>query len=717
MILRGYETELDPTVEQRRMLARHVSGSRRAYNWALARWKILSGLPHLVAFLRRLDGRDDRAAVAAWWIGVFLAALHRGELAEPRVSKRKAPAEAGEERPKKKWVMVQPTGPVPDGIAARRLPGINLGDWIHAQLTQEKNDPDSDLHWLTELSAFAVREAVGDVKRAHDAFFRRLKKHTAGDHSECKPRRRGKGCELGAPTWRSVLSRSYHADQPNPIRVRANAVLIPTVGWVRLKEQNYLPRTAEKSHALVVGGKACGIGVSERGGRWYIALRVERPAPSLTSGKGARRGRGPGRALRPKQTPRIPGKVVGVDSGVRYLAVTSDGDRFGGLEDDPELQRLERRRKLWERRMARRWQPASKLGLDSKTSRRDVVKAQSKGWHEARRNVARFHHEIVRVRDDRVAVAVRRILDAGAETIVVRGPQVAKMLARAEGADRTRTRTRNALAPRVHAARMGDLSRRLQYKAPWAGARCIEAPVDYPSTRRCSVCGHVRDDDPGYSPWTCTGCGHVHDRELNAAENLRQLGLPGASGAPTAPEPQPPDTDDYRTSEPSGDDAPVGSGRVDRDKPPQGDNGRKNRKARLGTQVPGTAPDPLSRPLGMEEAPSDRCSSATATRAVAAATETAASTGSLVDRGGLPLRALRSDDQPEGDGGKPTEATVFRTVSRCEQGGAHQTPVGARFSKVNAEISTDDTTAASPADGPSGDRSQPGLQDSESAAE
>lgn len=490
MTLKAFKTELDPTVEQRKALARHVGCARVAHNWALRRWKQLSDARG-VTYLQCLYGHDPVRAQQALAIGTFLYALTSGE---PVLVRKKRKFRA----------------PIPPGPVADQLPSAF---WVHEQLTAEKNRPDSDLAWLKEVSAFAVREAVGDVGRGYQAFFRRLKKHSVGDHSECQPKRRGTGCSLGEPRFRKATERSWHADQGSALRVSDGAVKIPSVGWVRVKERGYIPATENGSHKLVGGGKLCGLGCSEHGGRWYVAVRCD---------------------VHEKPPKRRIGGTVGVDTGVLYLAVTSTGLRFPGLETDKKLVALERRRKLWERRMARRWRTPAELGLPAHP-RGAVIAAQSAGWHEARREVAKYHRRVVEVRNDRVGKAVAAILRTGAERVVVRGQPVTRMLAR-DGSDADRTR--NALAPRIHAARMGDLASRLEYKMKWLGGECVRAPSEYPSTRRCHACGHVRDSDPGYPTWICDGCGAVLDRELNSALNLKDYGATGEPVEPERPEPK-----------------------------------------------------------------------------------------------------------------------------------------------------------------------------------
>lgn len=543
MHLRAYKTELDPTAAQRRSLARHVAAARTAHNWSLERWHQLAGAKALTTFCHALSGWDPVGGRAACAIGAFVAALGSG---------RTKPKRGGG------VLYVVPAGiPIPD-----RSPS---GASIHAALTAEKNSDASPIAWIAECSPYAVREGSGDVEDAYKHFWRRLKQHAAGDHSECKPRKHRKGCNLGEPRFRSAVGpRSYHTDQPNPIRVtdrngrerdergapderkrdgESRAILIPKVGWVRLKEHGYLPVTHDDSHYFVDGGKACGLGISAKDGRWYVAMRAEVPNPTPQP-------RGPGRALREHPTPRIPGRRMGVENGVRVLAVGYDGDTSDvisdmGLRDDRRIQKLVMIRQRWERRMARRW----KDGIP----RRD----QSKGWWEARARVAHYHARIVNLRDDRVGKIVRKIVDRGAETILLREPHVAELLNRQTAPDAA---VRNRLAPDVHGARMGDLRERLEYKQKWAGGKVELVDKFEPVTKRCSMCAVVRASSPGYPDFVCSSCGHREDRDdANAPRNLYQ----NSTGS------------DPGEADPRSADL----------KPPQGGNGHEKRSTRSGAQA------------------------------------------------------------------------------------------------------------------------------------
>jgi len=71
-----------------------------------------------------------------------------------------------------------------------------------------------------------------------------------------------------------------------------------------------------------------------------------------------------------------------------------------------------------------------------------------------------------------------------------------------------------------------EFVRQLEYKAKWYGRTLIRIDRDVPSSRMCSVCGHVLDELPlSVRAWTCPDCSTHHDRDINAARNILAAGL------------------------------------------------------------------------------------------------------------------------------------------------------------------------------------------------
>jgi putative transposase len=79
---------------------------------------------------------------------------------------------------------------------------------------------------------------------------------------------------------------------------------------------------------------------------------------------------------------------------------------------------------------------------------------------------------------------------------------------------------------------MFEFRRQIEYKAAMHGARIVVVNQWYPSSKTCSDCNHIHIGLAlSDRQWTCDGCGVLHDRDHNAAINLKNM---AASSAVTA---------------------------------------------------------------------------------------------------------------------------------------------------------------------------------------
>src|SRR6516165_5506970 len=151
---------------------------------------------------------------------------------------------------------------------------------LHRDLNALKQ---TEVPWLYEVSKCAPQEALRNLDSAFSHFFRRCQLKQQGNlrgkvgYPQPKTKKRGLG------SFRLTGS----------IAVCADAIQLPRLGRLRLKERDYLP-----SHAKILSAT-----VSEQAGHWYVSLLVEEERVAPVN-------RGP---------------VVGVDLGVKTLATLSDG--------------------------------------------------------------------------------------------------------------------------------------------------------------------------------------------------------------------------------------------------------------------------------------------------------------------------------------------------------------------------------------------------------
>ena len=82
------------------------------------------------------------------------------------------------------------------------------------------------------------------------------------------------------------------------------------------------------------------------------------------------------------------------------------------------------------------------------------------------------------------------------------------------------------LAKSILDASFGRIKELFVYKSEWAGIHLVQAPIFYASSKFCSSCGYKKEDlTLTDRDWVCPVCGEHHDRDVNAAKNLRFFGL------------------------------------------------------------------------------------------------------------------------------------------------------------------------------------------------
>ena len=89
----------------------------------------------------------------------------------------------------------------------------------------------------------------------------------------------------------------------------------------------------------------------------------------------------------------------------------------------------------------------------------------------------------------------------------------------------------------IRDAGWSEFVRMLAYKCDWAGKNLIKIGRFEPSSKTCNSCGTVNETlTLKDRSWTCEACGTTHDRDINAAKNIRDIGIKnsrrGASGGP-----------------------------------------------------------------------------------------------------------------------------------------------------------------------------------------
>ncbi|MDQ0910278.1 putative transposase [Streptomyces canus] len=288
------------------------------------------------------------------------------------------------------------------------------------------------------------------------------------------------GKRVGAPRFKS------RKDTRQSIRFTANArwkitgtgwLSLPKIGDVRVKWSRVLP--AVPSSVTVILDSA---------GRYFASFVIG--TDSETD--------------RARWNEPEPGSAVGIDLGLTHFAVLSDGTK---IYSPRFLRRAEKKLKKAQRELSRK-----QKGSKNRAKARVKVARAHAGVADARKE---FHHQLsTQLIRDNQAVAVEDLAVSGL--------------------------ARTRLAKSVHDAGWSQFVTMLQYKAQRYGRALIKIGRFEPTSQVCSTCGHRDGPKPLHvREWTCPACGTLHDRDHNAAINVKQAAGLAASacGAPVRPEP------------------------------------------------------------------------------------------------------------------------------------------------------------------------------------
>ena len=181
------------------------------------------------------------------------------------------------------------------------------------------------------------------------------------------------------------------------------------------------------------------------------------------------------------------GKVLGIDVGLTHLAVTSDGSKF----DNPKhVGKAEANLKHKQQKLSRK------------------VKG-SNTRNKAKVLVAKAHEHVSNARKDYLHKLSTRLVDEN-QVIAVEDLHVKGMM------------KNHNLAKAIGDVGWGSFTNMLKYKAAKAGKGYIEVNRFFASSKTCSCClAQVKELPLNIRMWTCDKCGIKHDRDINAAQNIR----------------------------------------------------------------------------------------------------------------------------------------------------------------------------------------------------
>ncbi|OOM06408.1 RNA-guided endonuclease InsQ/TnpB family protein [Clostridium saccharobutylicum] len=318
---------------------------------------------------------------------------------------------------------------------------------LRKELTILKN---TELKWLNEVSNNIAKQAVKDACNAYKTFFKGI-----ADKPRFKSRRKSK------PSFYNDTSK---------LKVKENTVLIEKVGWINIKK-NSIPMNCKYTNPRI----------SFDGKYWFIAVGIEKEQPVMA----------------------LTDESIGIDVGVKDLAICSNGMTFKNINKTKKVKNLEKKLRRLQRKVSKKYELNKEGSKFAKTSNIIKIEKQIKLLHRKLANIRSNHshqatNKIVKTKPSRVVM----------ESLNIKGMMKNKHLSK-------------AIAQQC----LYEFKRQMKYKCEFNGIEFVEADKWYPSSKLCSCCGIVKKDLKLSDRVYKCECGNIMDRDFQASLNLSRYKL------------------------------------------------------------------------------------------------------------------------------------------------------------------------------------------------
>ena len=335
---------------------------------------------------------------------------------------------------------------------------------LRKEFTRLRNS--DEYAWLLNISNNVTKQAIKDACSAYKNFFKGLQRY---------PRFKAK--KKSMPKFYQdnikIQFRDTHVKfEGFSFSRKANK---QKLNWVKLAEHGRIPTDAKYRNPRV----------SFDGLNWWISVCVEFPDC--------------------RDRPNHDG--IGIDLGIKDLAICSDGNTYKNINKSQTVKKLEKCKRRLQRSVSRKYEHNKKGGSYCKTN--NIVKKE--------KLLLKVNHRLANIRKDYLNQTTSEIVNRKPRFICIEDLNVSGMI------------KNRHLSKAVQNQGFFEFRKQLEYKCNDSGIQLIVADRFYPSSKLCSCCGKIKKDlrlsDRTYK---CE-CGNVIDRDFQASINLKAYGEQFAS--------------------------------------------------------------------------------------------------------------------------------------------------------------------------------------------
>ncbi|MBB6176124.1 putative transposase [Anoxybacillus tengchongensis] len=341
---------------------------------------------------------------------------------------------------------------------------LNDGE-LRKRLTQLKQT--KEYSWLNNYSNNITKQAIKDACQAYKNFFAGRAKFP-----KFKTKKRTRPSFYQDTSKIKITDTHVKLEKLTPSKKKNKQKF----NWIRLAERGRIPYG---EHVTYVNPRIVFDGL-----HWFLTVGVEEAEVKHgTYSEG-----------------------IGIDLGVKSLATVSNGMTFPNINQTPKVKKLEKSIRRMQRRISRKYEMNK-----TKTEGGEFRYRKTENIKKIEFLVLKKRRRLKNMQLNHTHHITATLVKAKPAYVVMEDLNISGMLKNCK------------LSKAIQQQTFHEFKRQMTYKCAWYGIQLIVADRFYPSSKKCSRCGHVKDHlSLSERTYRCEACGIEIDRDLNASINLKQ---------------------------------------------------------------------------------------------------------------------------------------------------------------------------------------------------
>ena len=335
---------------------------------------------------------------------------------------------------------------------------ISNGD-LRKEFTQLKKT--DEYAWLNDISNNVTKQAIKDACEAYKRFFKGYSKY---------PKFKSKKHSISSFFQDNVQIKFTNSHVKVEGFASSKKKNKQKLNWIRLAEHGRIPTDCKYYNPRI---KYDGL-------NWWITVGIDyKDSTTLPSNEG-----------------------IGIDLGIKDLAICSDGNTYKNINKSQKVEKLEKRKRRLQRSISRKYEKNKKGESYCKTN--NIIKSE--------KELLKLYHRLTNIRQNYLHQTTSEIVKREPSFICIEDLNVSGMM------------KNRHLSKAIQQQKFYEFRRQIEYKSAWNNIPVIIADRFFPSSKLCSCCGNIKKDLKLSDRIYKCECGNVIDRDYQAALNLKRYG-------------------------------------------------------------------------------------------------------------------------------------------------------------------------------------------------